>query len=48
MLHGILAALIFITLLSFGIDFCKSYDQAKDAGYIQTDYEEERDDEGDE
>jgi hypothetical protein len=44
MMEMLLAALILIALMAFGIGFCRSYEDAKDAGYIQTDYEEARDD----
>ena len=41
----VLTAILFSVLLYFGISFCLDYEEAKDEGYIQTDYEEEPDDE---
>ena len=44
----LLSLVAFVVLFAIGVSFCRDYEDAKDAGYIQTDYEEERDDEGDE
>lgn len=40
----IAAGLLGVAGICLGLMFCKAYHETKDAGYIQTDYEEDEDD----